>query len=372
MKKILILLAAVILCSCQSSKIEISGRLVGNENKTLYLEEYTPLKSEPVDSATLDKSGNYRLTIAKAPQQPTLYTLRCGGEQIPLLLKAGDRIEIEALGSITRNYTVKGSRESALLREFYTNYTTGLQQLDRLAAAHARTTGAEQRSIIHEYSEAFRNIKREQLRFIMEHKGSLAAIYALYQRLPGDAYLFNAESDVIYYRTVAEALEEQYAESSYLKALKSDIERMEQQRLLLSNVQEATYPDLELSDMFGKKIRLSSLKGKVVLLDFWSAQLGNSNALNAELKASYATFHPRGFEVYQVAVDTSKPIWINSVQEQQLPWISVSDLQGENSIACRLYQVTKLPTNFLIDREGNLVGRDLYGKALDAQLEALL
>ena len=77
------------------------------------------------------------------------------------------------------------------------------------------------------------------------------------------------------------------------------------------------YPDLELMDIYGKKIRLSSLAGKVILLDFWSAELGSSNTLNADLKEIYRKYAdaPVGFEVYQVAIDTSKAIWITAVQE---------------------------------------------------------
>lgn len=372
MKKILIILAAAVLCSCQSAKIEISGRLVGNEQKMLYLEYAGSSKAGQIDSVQLDATGSYRLTLEEGSPLPELYLLRCGVEQVPLLLQAGDRVALNSLGSLAHNYTVEGSDESSLLREFYTHYTQQLQKLDRLAALHARTSGKEQQRVMEEYAELFRQTKRDQLRFVVEQKGSLAAVYALYQRLPGDIYLFNAESDVIYYRTVAEAVEQRYPESAYLKSLQSDIERMEQQQKLLSEVREASFPDLEMNDMYGKKVRLSSLEGQVILLDFWSAQLGNSNTLNAELKRSYAKYHDRGFEIYQVAIDRSKPLWIHTVQEQQLPWISVSDLQGENSIACRLYQVSKLPMNFLINRQGEIVGRDLHGEELDRAIQELL
>ena len=113
-------------------------------------------------------------------------------------------------------------------------------------------------------------------------------------------------------------------------------------------------------------------EGKVVLLDFWSAELGNSNTLNAELKEVYKKYAdaPVAFEVYQVAIDTSKPLWISAVQEQQLPWISVCDFRGRNSPALGLYNVQKLPANFLIDREGIVVARDLYGTGLQRALEA--
>ncbi len=72
-----------------------------------------------------------------------------------------------------------------------------------------------------------------------------------------------------------------------------------------------------------------------------------------------------------MAIDTSKPAWITAVQEQQLPWISVSDLRGKASTSLGMYNVQKLPTNFLIDKEGTLVARDIYGKSLTTKLDQL-
>ena len=79
-----------------------------------------------------------------------------------------------------------------------------------------------------------------------------------------------------------------------------------------------------------------------------------------------------GFEVYQVAIDTSEAaVDADAVQEQQLPWISASDLRGRGSSALGLYNVPKLPANFLIDKEGSIVARDIYGKSLEEKLDEL-
>ncbi|MEG1405555.1 MAG: TlpA disulfide reductase family protein, partial [Alistipes sp.] len=251
----------------------------------------------------------------------------------------------------------------------------GARQLDEIAAAYGKENLAEEQrnELAKTYTTEYYRIRREQLRFIIEQKDHLAAVYALYQRLPGDANLFNGDSDVVYYRTVAEAIEQSYPESNYLAALNAEIARMDARITLPSQITEAGYPDVELPDMYGKKIRLSSLLGKVVLLDFWSAAVGNSNTLNAELKNTYQKFQtsPTGFEVYQVAIDTSKPLWITAVQEQQLPWISVCDLLGQGSPVMGLFNVQKLPANFLIDKEGTIVARDIYGAPLEQKLNEL-
>ncbi len=369
------LVAALFLCGCRSSKVKISGRFVVNEAKTVYLEQVTPLAQSAIDSTLLDAQGNYRFLLKTAPQSPGLYNIVYNGERIPLFLAAGDRVEVGSVGNVVRNYTVAGSEESELLRRFYQAFVTGAQNLDKLAQrfSEAGLTEAARQSLIKEYTTEYYRIRREQLHFIIEHKASLAAVYALYQRLPGDTYLFNGDSDVVYFRTVAEALEQSHPESPYLQSLLAEITRMDARINLSSHITETGYPDLEMSDIYGKKIRLSSLLGKVVLLDFWSAELGNSNALNAELKeinAKYAHANTP-FEVYQVAIDTSKPAWITAVQEQQLPWISVSDLRGKASTSLGMYNVQKLPTNFLIDKEGTLVARDIYGKSLTTKLDQL-
>ncbi len=366
---------AVMLCACQSSKVKISGRFVGNDAKDVYLEQVLPLTQSVIDSAVLDKDGNYRFELKGVAKTPSLYNIIYNGERIPLFLAGGEKLSLNSVGSVVRNYTVEGSKESELLRQFYQAFVSGAQRLDNIASQFAKATLSEEdrQALVKEYTAEYYRIRREQLRFIIENKASLAAVYALYQRLPGDTYLFNGDSDVVYYRTVAEAIEQTYPESPYLQSLMGEIARMDARISLSSQITEAGYPDLELSDIYGKKVRLSSLAGKVVLLDFWSAELGNSNTLNAELKEVYKKYAdaPVAFEVYQVAIDTSKPLWISAVQEQQLPWVSVSDLRGRASSSLGLYNVQKLPANFLIDKEGNIVGKDIYGKSLEQKLDEL-
>ena len=352
------LTTAVMLCACQSSKVKISGRFVGNDAKDVYLEQVLPLTQSVIDSAVLDKDGNYRFELKGVAKTPSLYNIIYNGERIPLFLAGGEKLSLNSVGSVVRNYTVEGSKESELLRQFYQAFVSGAQRLDNIASQFAKATLSEEdrQALVKEYTAEYYRIRREQLRFIIE-----------------DTYLFNGDSDVVYYRTVAEAIEQTYPESPYLQSLMGEIARMDARISLSSQITEAGYPDLELSDIYGKKVRLSSLAGKVVLLDFWSAELGNSNTLNAELKEVYKKYAdaPVAFEVYQVAIDTSKPLWISAVQEQQLPWVSVSDLRGRASSSLGLYNVQKLPANFLIDKEGNIVGKDIYGKSLEQKLDEL-
>ncbi len=360
------------LSSCQSSKVKISGRFVGSEAKMVYLEQSTVLEQQLIDSVALGEDGNFVLLLENSDQtNPTLYHLVYDNNRIPLLLKGGDNVTVSSAGNALRNYTVEGSEESELLHKFNASYVDGVLKLNDIMSRLTANDLADdaRHDLAAEYTKLKNEIKRQQLGFIVENKDHIAAIYALYQRLPGDANLFNGDSDVIYYRTVAEALAESYPDSHYLPLLRSQIARMDAQISLLSQVKETNFPEIAMPDMYGKEQSLSSLEGKVILLHFWSAAVGNSNAMNADLKEIYAKYHDQGFEIYQVGIDTSKALWINTIQEQQLPWISVSDLRGEASPAVGAYNVQSLPANFLIDREGNIADRNLSGEKLEQAIK---
>ncbi len=372
MKRIFVAAIAVLmtLASCQSSKVKISGRFVGSQADMVYLEQTTALEQILLDSVRLDENGRFALRLDNVERTPSLYNIIFNNERIPLLLMGGDNIEVNAAGSIARNYSVDGSLESELLREFNQNFIEGAIRLNGIISKYSDELSDEERkAITQEYSKLYLEIKKQQLHFIVENKNRIAAVYALHQRLMNDSHLYNGDSDVIYYRTVADAVAETYPESHYLPILRSQIARMDAQISLLSKVKEMDLPEINLPDMFGTKRTLSALSGKVILLSFWSAAAGNSNALNADLKDLYAKYREQGFEIFQVALDSSKATWINAVQEQKLPWISVCDLRGNNSPSIGEYNIQKLPANYLIDRSGQIIGKDLSSEQLESEVK---
>lgn len=364
---------AVAMVGCTADDVEVSGRLVGLSFKQVYLEKSTATGQSLVDSVELDNNGAFRFRIDRAEHTPMLYNLIYGGDRIPLLLARGERVEVNAMGSALANYSVSGSHESQLLHKFIKEFHAGQLELKKIEQEYYAARDDEAKSLLAQrYTTTYNAIKRRQISFIVENKASLASVYALYQRLPGDAYLSSAESDLIYYRTVSDAVSQSYPTSPFMLTLSNDIARMEARISLLNSVEVRNCPELKGKDMYGKEHALSSLEGKYVLIDFWSAELGNSNALNAELKEIYAEFSSRGFEVYQVSADTSKVAWVTAVQEQKLPWISVCDYAGERSLLLRSYNVRKLPSNFLVDGEGRIIEKDIYSDALRRKLSSLL
>ena len=108
------------------------------------------------------------------------------------------------------------------------------------------------------------------------------------------------------------------------------------------------------------------------MLNFWASWSQESTKLNVELKDIYKKYHTKGFEIYQVSLDTKKESWTRAINFDQLPWINVIDLNGRTSYFAKIYNVSTLPTSFLINPEGEIVLKNPTKNQLTSTFEYAL
>ena len=138
-------------------------------------------------------------------------------------------------------------------------------------------------------------------------------------------------------------------------------------------------PDLEYMNPDGKLMSLCSLKGKIVLIDFWASWCGPCRRANPHLvslndKFSSKKFESaKGFEIFSVSLDKNKQAWVNAIEKDKLNWsYHISDLKGWQSAAARTYGVNSIPASILVDENGVIIGKNLRPNDLDYELSKRL
>lgn len=132
------------------------------------------------------------------------------------------------------------------------------------------------------------------------------------------------------------------------------------------------FVDFESKDKNDELKKLSELKGKAVLLEFWASWCGPCREENPNLVKTYEKFKPKGFEIFAVSLDNNKESWLKAIEKDNLNWEHVSDLKGSRNEASLIYGVNGIPDNFLIAKNGDIIGRNLRGEKLNEKLKEIL
>lgn len=373
-------LMAAMLTSCDNRKFHIDGTVTEAKDSVLYLENMSLDGPVVVDSVKLDDKGSFSFS-EKAPDAPEFYRLRIAGQIINLSVDSTETIKIKAAyPSMATGYTVEGSAECATIKEL------ALKQIDLqnrvIAVQNNPNLGYDlTRDSIGKLIEAYKDeIKRN---YIYKAPMRASSYFALFQTL-GNMLIFNpreSDEDVKAFAAVATSWDTYHPNAVRGKNLHNiAIEGMKNVRIMrnkmaaqsieASKVHVSNIIDISLLDNKGNRRSLTDLKGKVVLLDFHVFGARESTKRIMQMRELYNKYHSRGLEIYQVSLDPDEHFW--KTQTAALPWISVRDPQGLQSKNLASYNVTSIPTFFLIDRNNELKKRDAQITDIDAEINALL
>ena len=381
-KYTVIILAALLLISCnKSEQVTISGIYPDGFGEMLKVDMLNVNQLIPIDSIKVGSKGNFKIKFIL--QSPELISIKNEkGQIINLLPFPGDEISLDiSCKEFSSCYTVQGSDESSNIRYLVYEAAKTKLILDSIVGLLNQAEDlTKEDDLVSEYTRVFNDQRMHNIKFIVENISSLSSIYALYQRIGPEDYILNETKDLQYMKIVADSVGKRYPGSSLVASLDMDVRnRLEayNNRLLMNKLSEEGISgrgniELEINNTEGKMISLSSLQGKVILLNFWASTDQSSRESNNVLQAIYKQYHSRGFEVYSVSLDNNKAAWLDAVRFEEYTWIDVCELSYPDSYAALVYNIQEIPTNFLIDKEGNIVAKNINGRVLGTWLDNLL
>ena len=369
--------------ACSNNKAEIKGTVSGGADKTLTLERLDVNRTTLIDSVLIRKDDSFFFKTQQ--DEAELFVIKNPeGKIINLLLSPGEDISIVTdYESFGIGYQVSGSDESEGISLLVDHLNQTRHKLDSLLLLVDSIDDPEnpQMGLIRSaYAQTIIKQKRFTIKYLVEHMSSLSSVYALYQKYDEQSLILGSESDLQYFKSVADSLDQVYPNSSLTKSLRADIKQRESEfnkalqlnQLLEMADGETGFLDLSIPDREGVEISLSALKGKVILVTFWASRSEESIKTLLQLQSTYKKYHSSGFEIYAISLDNNKINWMNAIDFNEFEWINVSELSFPESRASLLYNVSAIPTTFLVNREGDIVAKNLFGRTLETWLDNII
>ncbi len=359
----------------------LKGSFDTDEKLTITIEELTPADLLVLDSITTDASG--RFVFRMEMDEAGFYILRESRDNfVTLLIEPGETINLTGNAKDLRETCrVEGSEGTSLLFELNDRLYANMAKVDSLADLYRKSRySPDFEQIRHELNKAYTNIFEDHRqyvkKFIKDNPHSLASLIALYQYF-GDKVILRETEDFKYFKKLSKSLSEVYPTNRHVIDLRkrvSDVKRRKMQRQLAEEKLAVgnTAPEIILPDPEGNNISLSSLRGNVVLIDFWASWHDPCRITNEILKEIYEKYQDRGFEIYGVSLDRTREQWLKTIEKSNIGWIQVSDLRYFNSPVVSLYNIEGIPYTVLLDRKGKIVAKDVDHRHLEEYLADLL
>ena len=365
MKKIVSVIVVLFLggycLKAQDSAFIINGKLEKIKSGTIYLTIYEDAKTIK-DSATIEKGSFKFMGFVTDPFFATLTMLSKPDDYFTFYVEPG-KINVSGRADSLKLLTIKGSAvndDNKMLKERLKSVSSWEAANSKIYEQAYKDKNKAVMDSLDEVDFAVMAAKRKVVAsFVKDNPKSMRGAMAITEN-----YSYYAEATDV--APLYDMLDESIKNSSKGREIKKMVD-------VYANVALGkSAPEISQWTPDSAQLSLSSLKGKFVLLDFWASWCGPCRRENPNIVAAYNQFKDKGFTVFGVSYDTKKDRWIKAIADDHLDWQQVSDLQGWQNSTSAQYGIKAIPSNVLLDRDGVIIAKNIFGKKLVDKLNELM